>query len=144
MKFFGTKLLPLVVMEKKRAQLWFDIFVNEMFTNASGCVSKENQMFRQIILSTGQIEFGLMIALDVKSGDHPNYECSHQITSIQHLSRHFTSNHKCQPHGGTRGNVTGLTKSFGNNEFLVPICLIDGEIFQFITENFELRWKVRG
>ncbi len=39
--------------------------------------------------------------------------CSYFLQSIEKLLRHFTLNHKCQPHGGARGKSRGSSKSFG-------------------------------
>lgn len=64
---------------------------------------------------------------------------------IQQLSRHFTLDHKCQLHGGIIGYVKGPTKAFriyllGTMDVctkFVAICLADGELFHWMSENFD-------
>ncbi len=61
-----------------------------------------------------------MMVLDEKLADHHGYynssggghECVYQISwqFSQQLSKHFTQNHKCQPHVGARRKSKGISK----------------------------------
>ncbi len=58
------------------------------------------------------------------------------------LSRHFTQNHKCQPHGARGKNqaITKVNRMSANHECqnFVVIHQVDLDIFHWIVEKFDL------